>query len=289
MLNDLWYKYTATCSGTLTVEACGAIPGTTTNLAIYEDCLCPPVSGPPIDCRSALEGANCGPGSELKIDVAEGSCYGIRLSDDMENRPSGNLKIACTQSDCPAGQFTFTDPPNGVVDAARPHDPNNAALLQGIQTIKATGPRDALASCFTLCETTSGGPLNSIASVVQDPIIPGEYTIMLTKPITAGELTTITYTDTHLVKSTGRFTSHPGNVKADSTTSAADVNDLLAVLSGTRVLIWGNFSVDIDRSGAFTPADLLEEVDLMTDEGPYDPPVGGWDGSANQSTNSACP
>jgi hypothetical protein len=295
MIKDKWYKYTATCSGTLSVEACGSTPGTTTNLAIYEDCLCPPIAGDPI-CRSAQEGANCGLGSELKVDVVQGSCYTIRLADDAENGPSGNLKIACVQVDCPAGEIIFTDPltpylptdpPNGVVDAGRPHDPNNAALLQGIKTITAYGPRDALPSCFSLCETTNTG--NVIDSVVQNPI--GTYTITLHNPITAGALTTITYTDTNLVQSVGRFTSHPGNVKGDATTSETDVQDLIDVLNGTTPLVWGKYSGDINRSydpilnptDYITPADILEVIDLINGCSAYDP----WDGTLNQN-NSFC-
>jgi hypothetical protein len=117
----------------------------------------------------------------------------------------------------------------------------------------------------------------------------GNYTITLTRPITGGALTTITYTDTHGVRSTGRFTSHPGNVRNDATTSAADVSDLLAALDGIFTLPWGNFSGDINRSGALTPADGLEEIDLLTDGGPYDPPPGGWDGTVNQSNSPFCP
>ncbi|MEK7731740.1 MAG: hypothetical protein AAB363_07765, partial [Planctomycetota bacterium] len=291
MTVDLWYNYTASCTGLLTVETCGSSPGTTpdTNLAIYDGNVCPPTSGAPITCSSDAATQTppypeCGLGSKLKIDVSQENIYKIRLADSAENRPSGNLKIACVQSDCPGGEFTFTDPPIGVVDAGRPHDPNNAALLQGISTITATGPRDALASCFTLCETANGGsPPNSIASVVEAP--DETYTITLTRPITGGALTTITYTDIHLVKSTGRFTSHPGNVKGDATTSATDLQDLLDLLNGLGAPIWGNYSVDINRSGAFTPADLLEEIDLLTGGGAYDL----WDGTINQNNSAVCP
>ncbi len=286
-VNDLWYKYTATCSGTLTVEACGAILGTTTNLAIYEDCLCPPISGLPIDCRSALEGPNCGPGSELKIDAVEGNCYGIRLADDMDNRPSGSLKISCVQADCPAGPFTFTDPPNGVVDARRPYPPENPSQLEGIQTIKATGPRDALPSCFTLCETATSGAPNSIANIaqlaVEDP--PGtftyEYTITLARPITAGAKTTIRYTDLHGGQTILRLVSHPGNVRGDAFTNADDLAALVAAFQSPYFLPFGLYSGDINHSGAMTPADILEEVDLLNDD--------EWNGTANPIDDGGCP
>jgi hypothetical protein len=279
MINDKWYKYTATCSGTLSVEACGTIPGTTTNLVIYQDCLCPPMSGDPLGCRSAFEGANCGPGSELKIDVVQGSCYGIRLADDMDNRPSGNLKISCVQADCPAGPFTATDPPNGVADARRPYPPENPSQLEGIQTITANLAPGAQAECFALCETKVGGSPNSIADVKENP--PGTYTIMLARPITAGAKTTIRYTDLHADQTILRLVSHPGNVRGDALTSAADIADLIAALQGTFTLPFGQYSGDINHSGAITPADLLEEVDLLNNH--------KWNGTPNPIDDGTCP
>ena len=47
--------------------------------------------------------------------------------------------------------------------------------------------------CWLLCETGNGGAAdNDVDSIVEDP--DGTYTITLDRPITAGELTTITYT-----------------------------------------------------------------------------------------------
>jgi len=282
MINDVWYNYTATCSGTLTVETCGQSPETSpdTNLGIYEDCLCPPISGPPIGCNRDA-GGTCGLASRVVLDAVAGNCCKIRLADTLENRPSGNLKISCVQADCPAGDFTFTDPPNGVVDARRPYPAKDPMQLEGIQTITANGPRDALPSCISLCETMDTG--NQIDSVVQGPI--GAYTITLHNPITACALTTITYTDIHGVKSTGRFISHPGNVNGDYTTSETDLQDLIDALNGTPALIWGKYSGDIDRSGAITPADVLEEIDLMNGA----PVYGCWNKWPNPINDDACP
>jgi len=286
MINDVWFNYTATCSGTLTVETCGQNAETSpdTNLAIYDGNVCPPVAGVPIAC-SADAGGNCGLGSKVEVDAVEGNTYKIRLADNAENRPAGNLKITCAQTDCPAGEFIFTDPPSGVLDAARPHVPDNSALPEGVKTFKATGPRDALPSCFSFCESTHTG--NSIASIVENPL--ETYTITLMNPIAAGALTTVTYTDTHSLKSVGRFTSHPGNVGGDAMTTSTDVGNLVTILSAANVPFCGNYCADINRSNHITPADLLEEVDLMTNGGPFDPPPGGWDGSLNPSNNPACP
>ncbi|MFH1109952.1 MAG: hypothetical protein V1790_12280 [Planctomycetota bacterium] len=101
MINDVWYNYTATCSGTLTVETCGANAETSpdTNLAIYDACLCPPVAGAPIICSSDA-GGEYGAASRVTLDVVGGSCYKIRLADSNGNRPSGQIKIECVPDQC---------------------------------------------------------------------------------------------------------------------------------------------------------------------------------------------
>ena len=101
MINDIWYNYTATCSGTLTVETCGENAETSpdTNLAIYDACLCPPVAGAPIICSSDA-GGECGTASRVTLDVVAGSCYKIRLADSNGNRPSGQIKIECVPDQC---------------------------------------------------------------------------------------------------------------------------------------------------------------------------------------------
>ncbi len=101
MINDIWYNYTATCSGTLTVDTCGASAPASpdTNLAIYDACLCPPVAGAPIAC-STDAGGNCGFASRVTLDVVTGNCYKIRLADSDGNRPSGQIKIDCVPDPC---------------------------------------------------------------------------------------------------------------------------------------------------------------------------------------------
>jgi len=97
--NDQWYNYTATCTGTLTVETCGATSGTSpnTNLAVYEGCDCPVETA---DGCSIDAGGNCGLASRVQIAATLGQCYKIRLADNDGNRPSGNITIACTAADC---------------------------------------------------------------------------------------------------------------------------------------------------------------------------------------------
>ncbi len=300
MTMDEWYNYSATCTGQLTVDTCGATPGVgpDTNLAIYDGNVCPSIFGTPspLACNADF-GSNCGQsglGSKIVLDVEQGRTYRVRLADSAANLPSGTLKVTCVQAPCPAGVMTFTNPPSGVVDAGRPHDPSDATMLQGIKVLTATGPPDVQLGCLTLCETAlppaPNNSANSILSVVQGPV--GTFTITLARPITAGALTTITYTDIHGAKSTGRFTSAPGNVNADllallmlNPPYPSDVQYLLDALNGLAPLPWGIFSSDINRTNLFTPSDLLEEIDQLQGNGAYDP----WDFTFNPSDSTACP
>ncbi len=286
---DVWYRYKATCTGTLTltVDACSH-PAPETNLAVYDQGLCPynPVSVAPLACRTGSS-VDCPQGSQLQIDVVKDNFYTIRLANEAGNAPQGDLKVACVTADCPAGEMAIISPPNGVVDAGRPSDPNNAALLQGIKTITAIAPRAALASCFTLCDTTFPVPANSVVSAVEVEDPPGTYTytITLARPITAGALTTLTYTDLHGLKSSGRFTSHPSNVDGDPIASAAvDLQRVVDTLNGTFTPPWGIYGDDINRSGGVTPADILEETDLLNGAGAYVV----WDGTPNPSSSPFC-
>jgi hypothetical protein len=189
---------------------------------------------------------------------------------------------SCAQQ-CPAGTITWDDPDDGTLDARRPHLPANAGVLQGIQSIRATVPDGAEAvECWTLCESTPGGAVNSISSIASNG--DGTVTINLTKPLTAGQVTRITYTDDLGTSTTGTWTSHPANANADGMADAADITALTTALGGAASVPDGLFYRDMDRSGRFTPADLLELVDLLNGAAAYLP----WLGTP-RPVPTACP
>ncbi len=184
---------------------------------------------------------------------------------------------------CPVGTVTFVDPPSSTLDARRPHLPQNAAALQGISSVRVSVPAGAeLADCWTLCEST-GTPGNSIASVV--PNGDGTVAVNLAQPLKAGAVTRISYTDDLGTTATGAFVSHPSNANGDATASAADVSALLAELQGTPTLPPGIYRRDIDHSGKFSGADLLEAVDLLNGAGAFTP----WMGTPLPTASGACP
>lgn len=96
--HDIWYSYTAECTGTLHISLCD---GTNFNsaLAVYDSCFCPPVLGPRLACNNDGCMTPGGP-SKVSLPVTMGNCYLIRIGGVAGATGSGNLKIDCV----PTGQ-----------------------------------------------------------------------------------------------------------------------------------------------------------------------------------------
>lgn len=309
MDRDLWFNYTATCTGKLTVETCGpsAQLSPDTTLAVYDGATCP-IRGlsAALACNSdagAEAPAECGVASYVTVDVIVDQPLKIRVGNSVGNGPAGNLGVSCAQSTCPTGFITLVQPPaeggipEGVLDAQRPHAPDNASTLEGIQTLKVATTRDAQASCFSLCESAQppapNATPNAVQSVVQNP--PGIYTITLARPITPGAKTKIIYTpsDPNVDLSGVYLYSHPGNVNDDNTVNQMDVLSMRDALNSAFVLPWGLYSGDVNRSfvnnpgksSGITPADMLEVIDLVNGAGQY--PTFGL--TATPKNSPACP
>ena len=184
----------------------------------------------------------------------------------------------------------FIDPPDGVVDARQPHPPDDATQAQGIDAIRVrapvgTGTQDLLGrpQCWDLCETDDNDDPNEITSVRDN--FDGTFTFQLSRPITPGAVTTLTYTDyTGVRRATGTFTSHPGNVDGNAMSDGADVTAIVAILNGGPAL-WDPYSMDIDRNGRFAPADMLRVIDLFNGSEDYD----AWLGTAKPLAGDVCP
>lgn len=181
--------------------------------------------------------------------------------------------------DCPGGGIETIDPANGVVDAATPYDPIGPGGLARITTITVTGPPDALASCWSLCETNASPLLhppysaalsyNEIIDVVESAY--GRYTLTLLRPPTPGEITTVAYNDHSGGESYVRVFAHPGDVNGNHIALANDVDELMNILRGVADPRWGAYSADIDRSGAVAAPDLLALIDLLNGAGGQPP------------------
>ncbi len=184
---------------------------------------------------------------------------------------------------CPHGTIQFIDPPDGVVDARRPFEPNDVPTPEGIQDFVVTGPTGISDQCWSVCDSRPNGPPGAIDTVVESPN--GTYKVTLSRPIAAGAVTSLTYTDWLGATTTGCFTSHPANVNGDTMASPTDILDLVDALNGISTLPWGLYSGDLDHSGLVSPADILELIDLLNGAGLS----GAWNGTLRPDATGCCP
>ncbi|UCE59548.1 MAG: hypothetical protein JSU63_19155 [Phycisphaerales bacterium] len=175
----------------------------------------------------------------------------------------------CEVTECPTGTMTFSDPLDGTTDARQPRDINNAAALQGIDTIMASGPVGAAdLICWELCETLVEGAANDIASVTEGT--PGNYTITLNRRITPGAVTKVTYLPVSGAVSVGTFISLPADSTADGVSNTADILGLIdCCLNQVCTPAWGVYSCDIDNSAVVNTADILRLIDLLNGAGQF--------------------
>jgi hypothetical protein len=85
---NIWYCYTATCTGDATVSLCGS--SYDTKLAVYEGCECDPL-GTEIDCNDDC----CGVQSQITFAAVSGNEYLIEVGGYSSNTGDGILTISC--------------------------------------------------------------------------------------------------------------------------------------------------------------------------------------------------
>lgn len=95
--NDIWYVYTATCSGPAVFSLCGSEYDT--KLAVYNGSACPTDS--PLACNDD----GCGTGverveSRVTLTVTSGQQYLVRVGGYVGARGNGQLTIACNVDNC---------------------------------------------------------------------------------------------------------------------------------------------------------------------------------------------
>jgi len=88
IFHDVWYLYTATCSGELTLDLCNS--DFDTKVAVYNGYTCPAPS-PPMGCNDDA----CGVGSGLTVTVDQGSYYQIRVGGYIGQEGTGVLSLNC--------------------------------------------------------------------------------------------------------------------------------------------------------------------------------------------------
>jgi hypothetical protein len=90
MFNDVWYSYTATCDGTVTVSTCDTVDFDS-RLAVYDAC-----GGTMLVCNDDCAGANNALSSELALSLMAGDMVVIRVGNFAEGAGgTGVLSVSC--------------------------------------------------------------------------------------------------------------------------------------------------------------------------------------------------
>jgi glucose/arabinose dehydrogenase len=103
---DVWFLYTATCTGTARVSLCGS--NFNSKVAVYNSA-CPTGAGQSIACNDDF----CGTSAEVTFAAVAGNSYRIRVGGNTNTQTgAGTLVITCPQP--PACPADITN--NGIVD-----------------------------------------------------------------------------------------------------------------------------------------------------------------------------
>ncbi|MCH8967154.1 MAG: hypothetical protein IID43_05710 [Planctomycetes bacterium] len=201
---------------------------------------------------------------------------------DLEGTPDECQEPAPCQ--CSDGAIVFIDPVldgnNEWFDSRQAYPYNDVADLKGRTIFVVAGPDNAEANdgaCWSICETSANAGLHSgigpaapvIVSVVNDGA--NNYTITLDRPITHGEVTTLTYDNTGAGGNTvftATFRYLPGDVNGDGTSTPDDI--LAAIDSLKNIAPLPPDQVDAERSGEADAVDILAVINLLNGGGDHD-------------------
>ncbi|MBC7772554.1 MAG: hypothetical protein H7210_08685, partial [Pyrinomonadaceae bacterium] len=118
---DVWYRYTASCSGTANVSTCGLTAGDSV-LTILDECV-----GPQVLCLDD----SCGLQTSVFFSVAAGEDYYIRIAQFSGGQHSGQFSVSCSSSttndDCagatPISEFCWYEYDNSAANTDGAPDP----------------------------------------------------------------------------------------------------------------------------------------------------------------------
>ncbi|UCG15166.1 MAG: hypothetical protein JSV19_07690, partial [Phycisphaerales bacterium] len=96
---DIWYCYTASCSGLATFDLCGS--GFDTKIAVYDGCDCAQVPGSELAYNDDSGPACTGLQSSVAVVVTAGNQYLVQVGGYGSNSGTGDLTISCqSEGDC---------------------------------------------------------------------------------------------------------------------------------------------------------------------------------------------
>jgi len=282
---DVWYSFSPTVGGWFSVRA-DVLQGDPSSMAIATYLPAPDLApGAYVHACDNGGSADPSPGAvTVPIGASSGSL--IRLAHVGPHDAFGDIVIEEAQEPaCRSLRLDGFDPPAGLVDARSPHVRGDTGQLAGLDRVSFAYASDSLlqdsvdaAQCWRVCETRANVPLHPpypIELFVNEVVdlresTGGRFELKLRRPVTPGEATVVAHIDVNgRVTQAGPIYALPGDVNGDGVASGDDILDLIDTLNAqpctfqTCPSAWGEFSLDIDHSGALTPADVLELIDLF--------------------------
>ncbi len=175
---------------------------------------------------------------------------------------------AALSSITPSLMIESSIPPDGAIDARQPYNPDGTdpAGWDSIDITFDGATAGMTAADFTIT-VDPAGTTPSITAVTTDG---DTVTLDFNMVIPDGAWTTIRHNDSNM---TVRLGNLPGDVDADGTTDAADLQDLIDWLDGSGGP-YDEWSTDINRSGSDSPEDILRLIDLLNGAHEYDAYLG---------------
>ena len=170
-------------------------------------------------------------------------------------------------------QVIATSPVSDLIDARIPHAAKDDTVRFGWSQVELTFRGDASQldeDDFTVAEEggIAGAPGVAGVFTTEEPDV---LAISLDRPIDPRAWTSVT----HDASCTGvRLGFLPGDVTGNGSVTEGDLETLLTELEFPSEPPLPESSTDINRSGALTPADLIDLIDLMNGAGLHDPYLG---------------
>lgn len=158
-----------------------------------------------------------------------------------------------------------SSPPDGAIDARRPHHPNNTSTTYGWSSVLLTmsGSASGITSGnFSVSSSNGTAPTVSNATPSGNDV-----TLTLSGRIPPDAWTEITYDPGQSSICLGYL---PADANESEVSNGADITDLVDHLNSVYSPPMAIWQCDIDRSAVCAPADIIDMVDLLNGANDYD-------------------
>lgn len=173
-------------------------------------------------------------------------------------------------NDCgaPPLHIVSSDPPDGAVDARKPHDADGSGAYGWDElSVKFDGDVADLAPAdFAVSELGGDGVAPEVTAVAQTHV--DTVRVEFSAPFEPVTWTTLTHLESAMSVTLGFL---PADADGSGAANAGDITEVVDLvnegLGGGSPPLWQS---DIDRSGALTANDVVELIDLLNGAGEYD-------------------